>query len=460
MKTSLCFLPLLSFVAACNLPMEPGGSGGADNDAGTDAPVPSKCAPPTGPAIEHHTTIQADETWGPGLHVMTFGVAIRKNATLTIAPCAVVRVKKDYELSVGSGNVGDGGTLVAEGKPDEPIVFEAADADPWADILVSSQGSARLAYVTLRGGGGTYARRGASLHLFGDQYSPIKALASVDHVTVENSGKYGVYLESRGAFSPDSHDLVIRGTKGMPMSVSAPASQSIPSGTYTGNKIDAIRLSGGGYDDYHEDGVIHDRGVPYMVGGDGNFGELSVVGGPAGPATLTIEAGVTLEFPKSDRNSGLWVDRSTGDHPAGGILKVLGTAAKPVTFTSSEATPKPGDWVGIVFGAIPNAANKIDHARVEYAGGDTGTRGFSCGTPGSDDVISNEAGIAILGQPTSAFVTNTVIANSAKNGIERAWLGTTIDFMATNTFENIAFCKQTANRTPNVACPTPPVCDR
>jgi hypothetical protein len=96
---------------------------------------------------------------------------------------------------------------------------------------------------------------------------------------------------------------------------------------------------------------------------------------------------------------------------------------------------------------------------VEYAGGDTGTRGFSCGTVPSADPPSNEAAIAIFGLPASAFVTNTTIVKSAANGIERAWTGGVVDFLPTNTFTDVAFCRQTYPRPAAGSCPDPAPCD-
>ncbi|HVH44587.1 MAG TPA: hypothetical protein VM925_19670, partial [Labilithrix sp.] len=187
------------------------------------------------------------------------------------------------------------------------------------------------------------------------------------------------------------------------------------------------------------------------------FNEMSVQGANGTAPILTIEAGVVMKFGKV--TSGLFIERASTTNPARGALRVLGTAAKPVVFTSNEATPAAGDWTGIHFRGVPNPQSKIDFARVEYAGADTGTRGFSCGTPPSSDPGSNEAAIAIFGQPSSAFVTNTVISHSAANGIERAWDGTVVDFVATNTFTNVAFCKQTYPRDPGGSCPVPAPCD-
>jgi len=464
MKRSL-LLPL--FFVATTLGCEssgvsPSADGGTSADGGEEVPVPSKCVTPSEPAVEHKSAIEADETWAAGYHDVTFNFTIQKGATLTLAPCAVVRVGKGFTINVGNTPAGNGGKLVAKGKADEPIVIEGKDGAAWGSVLVWETGYADLAYVTMRDGGGEPSRAGGALHLYGTQLKGLQELANVDHVTIEKAGRYGLVMETHGGLSPTSKNLTIRGSGELAMRVGLPSVSTVPPGKYTGNATDGIRLLGSAvYDVQRDDQTIHDRGVPYIVGGDGQFGSLTI-GGDAGLATLTVEAGVTLKFPKGG-TSVVTVSSGTGKTPANAALRVLGTAAKPVTFTSAEATPASGDWAGIHFGNVPDASNLIEHARIEYTGFDTPIRGFSCGTPGLDgaEEISNEGAVLILGEPKSAFIRNSVIAHSSKNGIERGWtLGQSFDFLPTNTFEDIAFCKQTAPRPANNQCPSPPVCDR
>lgn len=466
-------LPLLALlavgIAACEDPSSPsgppapdagetfdGGGGGGGGDGGPP-PVVNTCPTPTDPPKEHGGNIEKDETWEAGYHDLTFDVSVR-NATLTIAPCAIVR-------TVGSRGIGIGfststpGKLVAKGQPDKPIFFEAKDVTKgWGGILVNPAGDADLAYVTIKNAGDVASSRGGgALHLLSDVTKPLARLATVDHVTIEGSPKYGVVLEAHAGFTDASRDLVVKGSGNLAMRVTSVALTTVPTGTYTGNATDAIRIWG---DNVTEDTTIHDRGVPYVVGGDGQFNEISVQGATGSAPLLTVEAGVTLKFPKQgSNNSGLFVERASIPDAARGALRILGTSAKPVVLTSGEATPAPGDWVGIFMRGLPDPRNKIEYARIEYAGADTGTQGFSCGTPPSPFPASNEAAIAIFGQPGSAFVTNTTIVKSAANAIERAWTGTPVDFLATNTFIDNAYCRQTFPRPESAACLDPAPCD-
>ncbi len=87
--------------------------------------------------------------------------------------------------------------------------------------------------------------------------------------------------------------------------------------------------------------------------------------------TLTIEPGTVI---KGDAGSVLTISR-------GAKLNAVGTADKPIVFTSSAATPKSGDWGGVVMlGAAPinvtGGVNKVEGfpdtlgTKIEYGGTD------------------------------------------------------------------------------------------
>src|SRR3954469_19555316 len=153
--------------------------GGGDDSP--DEPPPSKCPEPTGAPIKHDGNIEKDETWAAGIHDVIFDVGVRKNATLTIAPCAVIRVVTQRGISVGTGNAGDGGKIIAKGKADLPIVFQGKDGVKWGGLQINPLGLGDLAYVTIKDGGDRASRGGAALHLLGDGNKPLQPLATVDH---------------------------------------------------------------------------------------------------------------------------------------------------------------------------------------------------------------------------------------------------------------------------------------
>ncbi|MCA9668424.1 MAG: hypothetical protein KC503_22690 [Myxococcales bacterium] len=435
--------------------------GGSDSD-GTQ----STCAAPTGGPTMHQGHITADETWtaATGPHIVTFSFGVQKGATLTIEPCSEVRLAADHGIDVAGPNTPDTGTLVAEGTADRPIRFVADQpGKPWAGLLVRQGGSARLAYVTLEGGGSDAARNGAALAILGDQSQPApQELVHVDHVTISGADTHGVSIEGHGAFTADSKELVISGAGSYPVRAWPNGLGTLPSGSYTGNAVDEILMpGGGGAENIAVDMTLHDRGVPYRVGlVTSNAPELRVSAAPATTvATLTIEAGVHIRFGKGGMFA---IEFATGTNPATGAVVAEGTASAPIVFTSAERTPAAGDWVGLRFGLKPDARNKLDHVRVEYAGGQTGIDNFSCDNPArpSSSAGRNEAAILILGEPAGAFVTNSTIADSAGDGIERGWSGPPIDFLATNTFQNVAYCKQSYPLPQSGACPSPVPCER
>ncbi|HEY1584373.1 MAG TPA: hypothetical protein VGH63_01725 [Polyangia bacterium] len=71
----------------------------------------------------------------------------------------------------------------------------------------------------------------------------------------------------------------------------------------------------------------------------------------------------------------------------------------------------------------------------------------------------NDAAIRIGGAPAAAFITNSTISDSAAHGIDRGFRDDAKpDFLPTNTFVNVAACKQTYPRDVSGACPTPVPC--
>lgn len=321
-------------------------------------------------------------------------------------------------------------------------------------------GTLRLSYTTIDGGGdrlNTAIEQAGMLDLQGtDQTKPSQETLFVDHVTLEGSRSNGVVLRDGAGFAQGSQDLTIHGAAAYPVNTWARASSGLPTGVYTGNGTDAILLSGG--QGFVDSATLHNRGVPYHVGTQlGGSGDLRVEGPQGGAvSTLTIEPGVKLRFRKGGT---FHVTFATGDQPASAALIAVGTADKPIIFTSAEAAPAAGDWLGISFGMVPLATNKLEFVRVEYAGGKSGSENFSCRAAGDDP--ANNAAIRIFGSPPTQFVTNTTIMSSANHGIERAWRSLTkIDFLATNTFEQVAKCNQTFPKDPNGACPTNPPCPK
>jgi hypothetical protein len=420
---------------------------------GDDEPDPDpnpmtgdECPAQTGPGTDQPYLLEGTVTWtaADSPHRVMNGLSVR--GTLTIEPCARVLVRSAIDVS---------GTLITRGAGRKRVTIGALDQENgWNGIRVvdSDGGMLDLAYTDISG---TRSTGSAALDVRGQDVGPPQPRIKVDHLKIDAPQAYGVQLLSNALFTSDSRDLEITGGQTFPIFSDPALAGSIPVGSYTGNAIDEIVLDG----DIRiaSDTTWRDLGVPYRIGGGGGAGPEIVVG-VSGPevirAKLTIEAGVRLKVATSGR---FRMAKSASSDQAVGVLVVQGTAAKRVIFTSASPTPAAGNWRGLVFDA-QDPEDRIDYARVEYAGGPSGANSFHCevdGAFGEDE----DAAIALFGQPGSPFITNTEIADSAGDGIGRSWSGPIVDFAATNTFSNIAECRQTQPRDQNGACPAQATCD-
>jgi hypothetical protein len=436
-------------------PGSPGTSDGGDDSPSDSSSgggvVPEDCpAPAAGPTMHAGNNIEVDEVWTAdgSPHLVPYDFTI--HAAVVVEPCAVVQLGESLMLTVA-----DDGSLVAEGELGRPIRFERLGEDRWTSIRLFG-GTASFAHAVLDGGGrlgNTWAVLTGALLVRGraGATAPDGTLA-VDHVEITDSEAMGVRLDGFGAFTSDSADLTIEGGAAQPMSASATVVGSIPQGSYVGNGDDTIVLTTANTEAITSDATIHDRGVPYLVGVPGQVADLRVQATPGSLATLTIEPGVILRFPA---DGVFTIDHVTGDAPATGALVAVGTEDAPIIFTSAEPVPSAGDWLGVYFGGVPTPADRLDHVRVEYAGGSSSSGSSSCPYPGES--IPNAA-IRIFGPPADAFITNTAIVESAGHGIDRGWRDdTVVDLLESNDFDVIG-CRETWSKLADGTCPDPVPC--
>ena len=425
--------------------------GGSDALATTDAPVVEDCPAPTAGPTMHSGDVTDNEVWTAdgSPHIVEYDVNVRDGHTLTIEPCARVQLAKEKGIRVAYPLTPNTGTLVAEGTATKPIRFERQGPDPWGSLYLAAPGTARLAYVELSGGGyaaGDSFGDGATIEVIGDSVLPADPSLFLDHVTIKGSTGTGLLVRGGATFIAGSKELTVTGsgseTYPFPVEIDEHSMDAFPAGTYTGNKIDEILLrttgvgiAGAGLT---VDATLHERGVPYRMGTT-NLDSFYLGGLEGAPlATLTIEPGVVMRFPAG---TFLNIEKFTGDFPAQAAIRALGTAAKPVVFTSAAAAPAAGDWGGLWFGGKPSAQNKLDHVRIEYAGGQCLCSLFTC-----SDITDYEGAVILTNQAPSAFITNSVITKSAQHGITEGYEGTPVDFLPTNTFDSIVGCAQTLPR--------------
>jgi hypothetical protein len=429
--------------------------GGTSPDGGGTPVVdsgPATCPAPTGGPTTHGGSVQT-ETWtaAGSPHILPYDTSVY--GVLTLEPCAEILIAEKKSVTVGAN-----AKILATGTAAKPIHIGGKDANPFARITTGYGGTLSFSYVNIDGGGdklNTIADYTGMLDLQGaDQALPTQPILFVDHVTLKGSASNGIVLRTGAGFAPGSNALTVTGSAQYPVSMWLRAIDGLPSGTYTGNTHDEILIPASALGEaLQEDATMRERGVPYHMGNTGSAAAVYIDKGSSGLATLTIEPGVVVRMKKGGV---IYVERSTGTAAPNGAIIAVGTAAKPIVFTSAEATPAAGDWLGIWFGEIPASTNKIDYARIEYAGGDSASGSNACNVP--PPAKQNDAAIRIFGQPPSQFVTNTTIVSSGANGIDRGWLGAPTSFLPTNTFTTVARCTETYPRAPGVACPDPVPC--
>jgi hypothetical protein len=366
-------------------------------------------------------------------------------ATVTVEGCAVVRVAAGASVAVDSG-----GSLVTAGTSERPVRFEPAEqGKPWGQIRVSAPGTARLSWTSLVGGGASTFLDG-TVYVGNSSALPGPRLLFVDHVTIQGSSSPGVVLAGTTGFAEGSTDLTITGSGSQalpePLALNPNALGTLPSGSYTGNRSDAIFVSSAVASSsiffLGQDATLRALGVPYRVDG-------LQVGNPNTQATLTVEEGVELRFTPA-KTLLVYDGRSA--------LVAKGSSARPVVFTSARATPAPGDWTGLRFGGH-NARDALENVRVLYAGGDCQCSSYGCNYLAGSFSVSSA--ILLFTPPATAFITGSRIEHSAGHGILRGWsAASSVSFLGSNTFLNVAGCTETTPRDSEGRCPADPPCPK
>lgn len=465
----LLALAPLAVVAACDDGAETGGS--PTPDAGADVQSPSDdggppaidCPAPTAGPTKHQGDIEGEEHWTAenSPHIVEYDVNVRNGSKLVIEPCAEVQIAEGKHIYVAYPGTPGQGSLVAEGRPEKPITIRGLDGARWASLYVHAPGTASLKHVKLSGGGGGDFEHNTTIDAIGDGELPADPILGLDHVTIEGSLGTGVWMQGGATFVEGSQELTVTGSGGgesvYPVEIEEHSMDRLPTGSYKGNAKDEILLrtfgTGIAGSGLVTDATLHDRGVPYHVG-TSKVDNFTIGGAESEPVgRLTIEPGVVMKF---EPGIALRIQTFTSDKPARAVLRALGTADKPIVFTSAADAPKAGDWRGLWFGGVPEADNELDHVVIEYTGADCGCVLNSC-----SDIAEHEGAVILTQQPPSAFIKNTVFKDGAGHAITEGFDGTLVNFRPTNTFQNIAGCPQTLPRiVGGGSCPDPkPACD-
>ncbi len=318
--------------------------------------VPSNC---NGGQVHSGKINPAGETWtacgSPHFVKGDFLVEGLESPVLTIEAGAVVRFEKNASLVIGDEEPGG---LIVQGTANQPAVFTADSTGPSAGFWTGIH----FGEVALRD---KASINGARIEYAGGDHGALYLGAAgreldvtVKDTEFKNNLYAGIQMIENSRLSESSGNIKISGTKagnnggGFPIVTDLLGSDRMPSGTYSGNEINAVRITGTNTHDILAKSITwRNLGLPYDI-------DITVtIEGPSNPV-LTIEPGVTTKWAPE-------TFLSIADNNKGG-LKAVGAKDKPIVFSGS--TEKSGGWMGIVFGHKSVSSNiQLQHAVVEYA---------------------------------------------------------------------------------------------
>ncbi|MBK8235768.1 MAG: hypothetical protein IPK74_09450 [Deltaproteobacteria bacterium] len=169
-------------------------------------------------------------------HLLPYDFTI--HAPVLVEACARVQLGKNVMLTIGAG-----GSLVADGTEQQPVVIERLDEAPWSTIRTLG-GEVQLFYTRIEGGGAVGNSlpdlTGALLLRAPSGITTPTDVARLHYVQILGSEAAGLRIDGAASIWADSADLVISGGASHPISASATMVSAIPEGTYTGNADDRI----------------------------------------------------------------------------------------------------------------------------------------------------------------------------------------------------------------------------
>lgn len=307
---------------------------------------------PEASIISHYVDINEDEVWEAGIHRIHGSITIN-DAILTIQPGAIIRITEDGALNVGTNRETTSATLIANGTPNQPIIFTADSDTPTKNYHkgiafgLGDSGNSSLSYCILEYGGASYST-GEAVYING-------AEINFEHNKVRHTSGYGVSL-SEGSFKSFDYNEFSDCDEG-PFAINANSVHKIGlNNTFNTDKPLVIQGSTLTERDVTWKKLSH----PYSIKGE-------VWVGSAEGTTLTIEPGTILKF----EGGAMTIGPTAGEK---GKLLAEGTADNHILFTSSNENPAPGNWGGLYFGRGNDPASSVKYATLEYGGRDFSNR--------------------------------------------------------------------------------------
>ncbi len=429
---------------------------GSANAVGTAGPS-AVCGQPNGTVVTHSVNVSANETWaGAGVtHRIPNSISLTGTAVVTIQPCAIVALAPGVSITVR-----DFAKLLTTGTSQTNFVVFRRDNpnQAWGTLRGYHPTSMiDLNWTLLTGGGAFGGLSNPTIAIVGNGYSsPVARVLRVNGVRIDLSQGVGIYLDANAALTTDSKLLEIKRSGSRPVETTMMGLGSLPPGNYVTNAIDEILIHGPSANVF-ADMTVKDTGVPVRIPYSTMY--VGPISPSTTPVTLTLKPGVVFLYPRIGGQPGARVTFGTNGSPTSnviGILNAVGTAAKRIVFTSGEAAPAPGDWVGIWL----NTANgsRLDYVDITYAGAASGIVSNNCRPNTTLDRAALLVGdFSDQYIPPSNLITNSRIEQSAYFGINAMWLTSTFNtpnLTVTNTIQNNALGRQTYNGVlPPGTCP-------
>ena len=249
---------------------------------------------------------------------VTDATHVYNGATLTIPPGCLVKFNAGTALYIGYYS---GATLNADGTSGNPITFTSNVSTPapgdWSGIVFfnsTDDASTIMDYCTVEYGG--YDSYNSNIHC--NSASP-----TIQNCTIQHSDEYGIYCD--GYSAPTLTNNTISNNGSYPITEFCDMLDSNVTGnTGSANGTNAIEVRGGAILSSHT----------WVV--QGFYFNVTAATHVYNGATLTIPPGCLVKF---DSGTALYIG-----YYSAATLNAVGTSVNPITFTSNEATPAPGDW--------------------------------------------------------------------------------------------------------------------
>lgn len=322
------------------------GCGGSDSNNSTkDGPPPKTCDDVD--RTQMADVLTKDDVNLSGTYRISGRTIYDAGQKVSIAPGTVFLMEPDSRLYFGWRN--DPATVNARGTEDAPILFcgTAKKQGHWKDIQIlgGTTTDSTLEHIRIEDAGGSEASTDV------DAAFLMSVALKINHLTILNSSNVGAQI---AALASGSTNFTIKGHQKHPLSLTGPtAISNLPEGDYTGNGEDVALVS-----DYGNTNVtFNDRGIPYR-----QTSERIVFGIADGtPTSIIFNPGVTYQF---CQDCFMYV----GWRNDPGKIVSKGTAEKPVTLTSSQANPMPGDWNGVSLLGGTSSDSMIEYTHFKYGG--------------------------------------------------------------------------------------------